>query len=169
MTTTILNAIKTHLQADRPAANGRPAYDASDFATLLPGGLWTRDIRPYKPGEEDAPGNTASAFDNRGRILSCLSITTAPTNQANDFGPKAAYWEQPELYFRCLPHASRKAETESAIAMLHVACRDAVLVGAKGEGLNLRIVGQIGPYDDAVITNAVLYMVRIQVDSIWKL
>lgn len=168
MGATILKAIKSHLETDRPGGGGRPSFLAADLATLLPGGIWTRAIQPWRVGEEEAPGNTVSAFDSRGRIQRCLSITSSPLSAADDLGPVGAYRDFPELYLRCLPHTSEKEKLEQAIQLLHVAFRDAVLVGAQGEGLCVTVSGQIGPFDDQIIDNAVLYMVRVRVDSIWK-
>jgi hypothetical protein len=155
MGTDILTGIKNLIEA-RPEA-----------MALLPGLVWTRSIKPNAPGETNTPGATPEAFLN-GRIQVCASIQPSAGSQAQLAGPKNAYWITPEIVVRCMPHASEKLKAEYACIEIMKALDDQVITGLSGEGLCLSLAGHIGPFDDPIIEPAVLYMVRVQVDSIWK-
>lgn len=145
-------------------------FDAdATLVDLLPGKVWTRPIRQNKAaaGQPPTPGSTPEAFDGAGRIRRCASISSVPETQ-NPTGLPTAYWGFPDIYLRCLPHESEKAKVEQAIRRIQALLHDRVLAGPEGEGLILSLAGRIGPDDDPIIPNAVLYMVRVQVDSVWK-
>jgi len=161
---TILKAIKTRLETSDPATG----YTAAALSTLLNGGIWTRNVVAWKAGDDPAPGNTNAAYDAAGRIRRCLSVTASPVSTAYQSAPVGTYWEYPELYLRCLPHESEKTKAEQACAIIRRRLQGAVLQAPDGEGMVLTLAGQIGPFDDQIIQNAVLYMIRVQVDSIWK-
>lgn len=145
------------------------ALNADSAVTdLLPGLVWTREIKPPAPPGGSQPGATPEAFDGT-RIKRCLSIMPSAGSTFYTNAPRNTYWDTPELFVRCLPHESEKALAEQAIHEIERCLLAAGrLEGAQGEGLLLSLSGQIGPYDDPIIDNAVVYVVRVQVDSVWR-
>jgi hypothetical protein len=135
---------------------------------LLPGGVWTRPIKPNAPGETSTPGATPEAFDAKGRLLRCMQIGASPGSLRDFSGPPMAYWDAPEITLRCLPHESEKRKLMEAGRRLLTLAEEAIIAGPAGEAFLLTAAGLIGPFDDPILQPAVVYLVRIRVDSVWR-
>lgn len=140
-----------------------------DIMSLLPGGVWTRRIKPNtnQDGLAPTPGSTPEAFDHAGRILRCVSVLNG-TASVDPLGPVGAYYGFPEVYFRCLPHETEKRLLNQAMDRVTRLIEGAVIPGLSGEGLILRAAARIDPDDDPELPPAVVGMIRVQVDSVWS-
>lgn len=139
-----------------------------DIMDLLPGGVWTRRIKPNE-GEPDSPtpGSTPDAFDDRGRLLLCVSILNGEAS-ADLLGPPKAYYAFPEIWIRCLPHDSEKRKLESAATLIIDLLDDAIISIGDGLSGSVKVVGRMMPDDDPDLRPAVVDMIRVQVDSVWS-
>lgn len=154
---TIQNGIAERLRGD------------AELMDLLPGGVWTRAISPNTnpPGMEPVPGSTPEAFDSAGRIRRCASILNGEATR-NPLGPRGAYMGFPEVYLRCLPHESEKRKLHEAAERIIFLLEGAVVTGLSGEGILLTVAARMLPTDDPVIHPAVVDMIRVQTDSVWR-
>lgn len=154
---TIQNGIANRLRGD------------AELMELLPGGVWTRPIRMNEngPGLPPTPGSTPDAFDHAGRIRRCASVLNGEA-PANPLGPVGAYMAQPEIYLRCLPHESDKHALNLAAERIIALLQGYVLTGLGGEGVVLSVAGRMMPDDDPVLTPAVVDMIRVAADGVWR-
>ena len=155
---TIQNGIAELLRAD------------AALSDLLPGRIWTRRIRPNDgPDATPAPGSTPEAFDSAGRIRRCAAVLNGQA-PANPLGPSGAFYAFPEIWLRCLPHESEKQLLEQAalriIALL--ATGPGVLMPGGGAAI-LSLAARMMPDDDPELPPAVVDMIRVQADGVWRL
>lgn len=143
--------------------------DDAALAELLPGGVWTRRIarNTNGPDMEPVPGSTPTAFDEAGRIRRCAAVLYAGTSRS-PIGPETAYTGYLEIWLRCLPHESEKARLHEAARRMIALLDGAVLPGPDGEGIVLTVAGRMMPDDDPDLTPAVVDMIRVQTDSVWR-
>lgn len=143
--------------------------DDPELAELLPGGVWTRRIKPNRApaGAPPTPGSTPEAFDEKGRIRPCASVLPGGPRSRNPLGPGGAYYGFPEAYFRCLPHEGAKRALHAAMDRATALIEGAVVAGTAGEGLLLRVGARVEPDDDDDLPPAVVGMVQVQIDSVW--
>lgn len=158
MADTIQNGIADRLRED------------AELMALLRGGIWTRRIKKNTnpPGVDPTPGSTPEAFDERGRIRPCASVLPGGPRSRNPLGPGGAYFGFPEVYFRSLPHEGAKLALHQAMRRTTALLGGAVLRGPGGEGLMLSISARLDPDDDPELPPAVVGMLQVQVDSVWR-
>lgn len=154
---TIQNGIADLLRAD------------PELMEMLPGGVWTRRIRKNDgTPEEPSKGSTPGAFDEAGRIKRCISVLNGVASE-NPIGPAGAYWAFPEIWMRCLPHQSEKDKLEW-IANRVIELIQGARVPVPGSGVAvLRCAGRMMPDDDPDLPPAVVDMIRVQADGVWRM
>ena len=137
---------------------------------LLPGGVWTRRIRKNDgPADAPTPGSTPGAFDAAGRILRCAAVLNGIATD-NPTGPAGAYVAYPEIWLRCLPHESEQERLEEAALHILDLLRDGSRIRVTGGGVAfLRNAARMMPDDDPDLPPAVVDMIRVQADGIWRI
>ncbi|WP_300268714.1 hypothetical protein [Microbacterium sp.] len=145
--------------------------DDETLGELLPGGIWTRQIMPNSnpAGTDPTPGSTPDAFDHAGRIKRCAAVLYDDVSAVrNPVGPDSAYMGGVNIFLRCLPHETEKRKLHDAAERIIALCEGAVLTGTRGEGLVLSISARMMPTDDPNLPPAVVDMIRVQTDSVWR-
>jgi hypothetical protein len=137
---------------------------------LLPGGVWTRRIRKNDgPPESPTPGSTPEAFDHAGRIKRCVAVLPGTGAVENPLGPHGAFYAFPEIWLRCLPHESEKQKLEEAALRIIEIIRASGRVSAPGgTAATLTVVARMMPDDDPDLPPAVVDMIRVQADGVWR-
>jgi hypothetical protein len=139
-----------------------------ELVALLPGGIWTRRIRPNDgPPEAPSPGSTPEAFDHAGRIRRCAAVLNGLAPE-NPLGPVGAFYSFPEVWLRCLPHETDKQRLEAAAQRI-IRLTEGARVSLPGGGAAiLTIAARMMPYDDPDLPPAVVDMIRVQADGVWR-
>jgi hypothetical protein len=141
------------------------------LTALLPGGVWIRRIKPNDgTAEAPTPGSTPAAFDHAGRIKRCAAVLNGTGAVVNPLGPEAAFYAFPEIWLRCLPHESEKQKLEEAAQRIIAIIRTAGRVSTPGGTATiLTVAARMMPDDDPDLPPAVVDMIRVQADGVWRI
>ena len=141
----------------------------AELMALLPGGVWTRKIRKNDgPADTPAPGSTPDAFDHAGRIKRCASVLNGLAPE-DPLGPVGAFYAFPEIWLRCLPHESEKQRMDEAALRIIALIQGAIVPVPGGAAAVLRTAARMMPDDDPDLPPAVVDMIRVQANSVWRL
>jgi hypothetical protein len=136
---------------------------------LLPGLVWTRRIRPNDgPPESPTPGSTPEAFDHAGRIRRCAAVLPGTGAVQNPLGPRGAYYAFPEIWLRCLPHESEKQKLEEIAGRIIARIEGVSVAAPGGAAAILTVAARMMPDDDPELAPAVVDMIRVQADGVWR-
>ena len=140
-----------------------------ELVTLLPGGIWTRRIRP-NDGTPEAPaaGSTPEAFDHAGRIRRCAAVLNGLAPE-NPLGPAGAFYAFPEIWLRCRPYESDRQRLEEAAQRIIRLIEGARVALPGGGAAILTVAARMMSDDDPDLPPAVVDMLRVQADGVWRL
>lgn len=142
--------------------------DDTELMALLPGGVWTRKIKKNDgPAEAPAAGSTPEAFDGAGRIKRCAAVLNGLAPE-DPLGPAGAFYAFPEIWIRCLPHESDKQRLEAAAVRIITLMQGAIVPMPGGAAAVLRVSARMMPDDDPDLPPAVVDMIRVQANSLWR-
>ena len=133
----------------------------AQLAAILPGGVWTRPLK------REGPGATPEAFAATGQVRPAAVVRDGGET-ADGSGPDTAYLGFPQIFLYAPATANGRAAVESAVARIVELVHGASVAGAGQTGAGLRIASRLGVDDDPALAGAVVDVVRIQVDGLWR-